>query len=62
MEEEKDSLELSNTIMDGEKNDLESKIAELEVQRSIANKQTEELKVRVAKIEAHNNSLEVLLK
>ena len=45
MEEEKDSLELSNTIMDGEKNDLETKIAELEAQRSIANKQVEELKV-----------------
>ena len=48
--------------MDGEKNDLESKIVELEAQRSIANKQEEELKVWVAKMEAHNNSLEVLLK
>ena len=53
MEEEKDSLELSNTIMDGEKNDLETNITELEAQRSIANKREEELKVRVAKMEAH---------
>ena len=56
------SLELSNTIMDEEKNDLEGKIAELEAQRSITNKQAKELKVRVAKMEAHNSSLEVLLK
>ena len=48
--------------MDEEKNDLEGKIAELEAQRSITNKQAKELKVRVAKMEAHNNSLEVLLK
>ena len=48
--------------MDGEKNDLESKIAELEEQRSIANKQAEELKVQVAKMEAHKGSLEVLMK
>ena len=48
--------------MDGKKKDLESKIAELEAQSSIANKQAEELKVRVPKMEAHNRSLEVLLK
>ena len=39
--------------MDEKKKDLESKIAKLEAQRSIANKQVEELKVRVAKMEAH---------
>ena len=48
--------------MDRKKKDLESKIAELEAQRSIANKQAEELKVRVAKMEAHKSSLEVLMK
>ena len=31
--------------MDGEKNELESKIAELEEQRSTTNKKAEELKV-----------------
>ena len=48
--------------MDEKKKDLESKIAEPEAQRSIANKQEEELKVWVPKMEAHNRSLEVLLK
>ena len=62
LKEEKDDLKLSNTILDGEKKDLESKMVEIEVQRSKTYKQVEESKVQIAELEAHNSSLDVLLK
>ena len=45
LEAEKDSLELSNTILDGEKKELERKVAEMEIQRSTTDKKAEESKV-----------------
>ena len=42
---------MSNTIMDGEKKDLESNIAGLETQTILANKEVEDLKARVAELE-----------
>ena len=62
MEVERDALKLSNTTLGEEKRDLEGKLAEMEMQRSAAVKQEEESKVRIAELEAQNNSLEVLLK
>ena len=62
MEAEKDALELSNTILGGEKEDLESKMVEIEIQRSATDNQAKESKVRVVELEAQNISLEVLLK
>ena len=47
MEAEKETLALLNTIIDGEKRDLESEIAGLETQRASSDKEAEELKVRV---------------
>ena len=57
LEEERDALKLSNTILDGEKKDLESKMVEIEIQRMVANKQVEESKGRIVEIEAHYISL-----
>ena len=62
LEEEKDALKLSNTILDGEKKDLEINMAGMEVQNSIDDKHAEESKVWITELEAHNSSLEVLLK
>ena len=45
LKEEKDDLKLSNTILDGENKDLESKMAEMEMPRSAADKKAEEPKV-----------------
>ena len=44
LEVEKDALKLSHTILDGEKKDLESKMAEMGIQRSATDKQAEESK------------------
>ena len=62
LEAEREALVLSNTMIDGEKKDLEGKISGLETQRAAADKQVEELKARVAEPEAQNSSLEVLFK
>ena len=62
LEEGKEALALSNTIIDGEKKDLESNIAGLETQTILANKEVEDLKAPVTKLEAQNSSLEVLFK
>ena len=48
--------------LDGEKKNLESNMEEMEAQKSIVGQQTEQYKVRIAKLEAQNSSLEVLLK
>ena len=56
---EKEALVLSNTIIDGEKKDLENKISELEVQKVATNKQAKELKAQVAELEVWNISLEI---
>ena len=48
--------------LDRENQKLESKIAEMEVQKSIVDQQAEEHRVRITKLEAQNSSLEVLLK
>ena len=53
---------LSVTITEGEKKDLESKILELEAQRSAVNKQTKELKNQAEELEVHNQSLQTQLK
>ena len=53
---------LSNTIIDGEKKDLENNILELEAQKATTDKQAKELKARVAELETRNNSLEIQLK
>ena len=62
LEAEREALVLSNTMIDGEKKDLEGKISGLETQRAAADKQVEELKARVEELEAQNNYLEVLFK
>ena len=62
LEAEKDALELSKTILGGEKKDLERKMAKMEVQRFATDKQEEESKFRVAELYTQNSSLEVLLK
>ena len=53
---------LSNTIISGEKKDLEGKISELETKRATADTEVEDLRARVAKLEAQNSSLETLYK
>ena len=55
-------MKLSNRTLDREKQKLESKWAEMEAQKSTTDQQTEQYKVRIAKLEAKNSSLEVLLK
>ena len=62
LEAEIDSLVLSNTIINGEKKDLEGKISGLETRRATTDTQAEELRARVAELEAKINSLEVHLK
>ena len=62
LELKKEALVLSNTIIDGEKKDIEDNILELEAQKVVADKQAEELKDWVADLEAWNNSLETQLK
>ena len=44
MEVERDALVLSNTIISGEKKDLEGNISGLEMERAIADTQAEELR------------------
>ena len=60
--EEWDTLKISNMTLDKEKKNLESEVAEMEVQKSVADQQTEQYKVRITELEAQNSSLEVLLK
>ena len=48
LEEEKDALKLSNTILDGEKKDLERNMVDMEVQKSTDDKHAEESKVQIA--------------
>ena len=62
LELEKEALELSTTIMEGEKRDFEGKISELEAQKSAACKQTWELRTRVEELEEQNRILENQLK
>ena len=62
LEVERDALVLSNTIISGEKKDLEGNISGLETQKATTDTQEEELRARVAELEAQNNSLEVQLK
>ena len=45
--EERDHLKQSNMILDREKRNLESKMAEMEVQKSTADQQTEQYKARI---------------
>ena len=45
LEEEKDALKLSNTTLDGENKNVESKMAKMEVQKSIADQQIKQYKV-----------------
>ena len=44
LEAERDALVLSNTIISGEKKDLEGKISGMEMQRATTNTQAEELR------------------
>ena len=62
LEAENEALVLSNTIIDGEKKDLEGKISRLDTQRAATDKQVEELKAQVAELEAQNSSLEIHFK
>ena len=63
MEAERDGLVLSNTIISGEKKDLEGKDSGLEMQRATTDIEVEEIRAQVAKLEAQNrDSLEVQLK
>ena len=62
LEEEKEALVLFNTIINGEKKDLEGEISRLETQKAAADKQVEELKARIAELDAQNSSLEIHLK
>ena len=55
-------MKLSNTIFNGEKNYLERNMVDMEVHKSTDDKHAEESKVWIAYFEAHNSSLEVLLK
>ena len=48
---EKDALELSVTIMEGEKKYIEDKILELEAHKSAANKQAGEMRFHAEKME-----------
>ena len=52
LELEKEALVLSNTIICGEKKDLEGNISGLEAQRVAVDKQAEELKAQVVDLEA----------
>ena len=51
LEEETDALKLWNTILDGKEKDIESKMEEIEIQRTTANKQAAEYNVRLAELE-----------
>ena len=62
LESEKEALVLSNTIIEGEKKDLENKISELEVQNPATDRQAEELNAWVVELEARNNSFKIQLK
>ena len=53
---------LSITIVEGEKKEFENKISRLEAQKSVTNRQAEELRDRVGDLETRNNSLETQLK
>ena len=48
--------------LDREKKKLESKVAKMEVQKSAADQQAEEHRVRVTELEVQKSSLEVILK
>ena len=60
--EKRDNLKQSNMTLDREKHKLESKITEMDAQKLKADQQAEEHRVRITELEAHNSSLEVLLK
>ena len=62
LEAEKDSLELSNTILDGETKELERKVEDMEIQRSTTDKKAEKSKVLIVELEAKNSSVDILLK
>ena len=62
MEEKRDAFVLSNTIINGEKKDLEGKMSKMETKRATTDTQAEELRARVAELEAQNSSLETLFK
>ena len=62
LEEERDTLKLSNANLSKEKRELENKIAEMQAQRSIVDQQTEQYEAQVDGLEVQKSSLEVLLK
>ena len=62
LEKEKEALELSNAIIEGEKKDFENKVSELEAQKSVTDRKAKELRSRVGDMEAQNSSLETQLK
>ena len=62
LELEKEALELSTTIMEGEKKDFEDKISELEAHKSAASRQTGEIKTREEELEEQNIILDNQLK
>ena len=62
LELEKDALEVQVTIMEGEKRDFEDKIATLELQKSTAIRQVEELRAQVEELVAQRGSFEAQLK
>ena len=62
LDSEKEALELSTTIMEGEKKNVENNISELEAHKYAPSRQEEELRAWVGELEARNNSLEIQLK
>ena len=62
VEEERDTLKLSNMNLSKEKGELENKIAEMETQKSTADQWVEQDEAKVAGLEYQKSSLEVLLK
>ena len=56
------TLEVSVTIMEGEKKYFEDKILELEAQKSTTNRQPGDLRTWVKELEVQNQSLETQLK
>ena len=55
-------MKQSNMTLDREKQKLERKIGEMEVQKSAVDQQAKEHKVRITELETQKSSLEVLLK
>ena len=61
LEEERDNLKSSNEEL-SEKGNLENKVVELELQKTIAEQKAKQYETQVATLEAQKASLEVLLK